>query len=180
MPQMSLLVSWAFILYDFSNLNVAIADDSAFFRTALRSVLLGFGIRDVFEVEDGKQCLAVVEKQRPDILFLDWEMPVLSGPEVMLDIRRKDGPHPYLPVIMVTSHTELERVQRATTLGIHELLCKPIAAKPVYQRLLSVVMNPRPFVRTASYFGPMPRNGKPPKEDSDPELIEEGDDAFML
>lgn len=166
-------------MYDFSNLSVAIADDSAFFRTALRSVLLGFGIRNVFEVEDGQECLKVVDNNRPDILFLDWEMPVLSGPEVMRDIRRKDGPHPYLPVIMITSHTELERVKYATTLGIHELLSKPIAAKPVYQRLLSVVMNPRPFVRTGCYFGPMPRNGKLPEEDNKPDLIEE-DEAFML
>lgn len=166
-------------MYDFSNLNVAIADDSVFFRTALRSVLLGFGIRDVFEVEDGQQCLAVVERQRPDILFLDWEMPVMSGPEVMRSIRKKEAPHPFIPVIMVTSHTEFERVEHATRLGIHELLCKPIAAKPVYQRLLSVVMNPRPFVRTSSYFGPMPRNGKIPEEETRPELIEE-EDAFMI
>ncbi len=167
-------------MYDFSNLNVAIADDSAFFRTSLRSVLYGFGIRDIFEAEDGKQCLTMVEKLRPDILFLDWEMPEMSGLQVMRDIRREDGPHPFLPVIMVTSHTELDRVQQATTLGIHELLCKPIAAKPVYQRLVSIVTNPRKFVRTASYFGPMPRNGKLPVDESPPDIIKEDGDAFIL
>lgn len=166
-------------MYDFSNLNVAIADDSAFFRTSLRSILYGLGIRDIFEAEDGKQCLKVVEKLRPDILFLDWEMPEMSGPQVMRDIRREDGPHPFLPVIMVTAYTDMDRVQQATTLGIHELLCKPIAAKPVYQRLVSIVTNPRKFVRSKSYFGPMPRNGKPPVDENAPDVIEE-ENAFIL
>lgn len=167
-------------LYDFSKLNVAVADDSAFFRTSLRHVLLGLGIRAVFEAEDGDQCLKLIERQRPDILFLDWEMPVKSGPEVMRDLRRKEGCHPYLPVIMVTAYSNVERVKEATTLGIHELLCKPIAAKPVYQRLVSVVRHPRPFVKTETYFGPVPRNGKPPKDDKQQDFVEEEGNAFVL
>lgn len=166
-------------MYDFTELSIVIADDSSFFRTVIKSILRGFGIRNMHEVADGADCLDAIAERRPDILFLDWEMPIFSGPEVMRQIRKEDSPDPFLPVIMVTAHTERARVQQATRLGIHELLCKPVAPKSVYQRLTSVVVNPRPFIRSDQYFGPTPRGYKPPeKKEEQPATA--ADDAFLL
>lgn len=170
-------------MHDFSELSVVIADDSSYFRTVLKSVLRGFGIRNMHEAADGADCLHAINEKRPDILFLDWEMPVFSGPEVMRQIRKEDSPDPFLPVIMVTAHTERARVQQATRLGIHEMLCKPVAPKSVYQRLATVVLHPRPFIRTDSYFGPTPRgyNAPTPNAASKPAEAEQtAEDAFLL
>ena len=46
--------------------------------------------------------------------------------------------------------------------GITEFLAKPISAKALYQRVLNVVANPRPFIRTRSYFGPDRRRNANP------------------
>ncbi len=119
------------MLHDFSDLHVLVADDSSYFRVMLRAMLRGFGIRLVSEVSDGADCLSFINERRPDLLFLDWEMPIFSGEEVMRQVRRNDSVDPYLPVIMITAHTERKRVEQAKKLGIHELLCKPIAAKSV-------------------------------------------------
>jgi DNA-binding response OmpR family regulator len=59
-----------------------------------------------------------------------------------------------VPIIMMTGHTERTRVTAARDAGITEFLAKPISAKGLYQRVYSVVAQPRPFIKTATYFGP--------------------------
>jgi two-component system, chemotaxis family, chemotaxis protein CheY len=62
--------------------------------------------------------------------------------------------NPFVPIIMLTGHTERTRVTRARDAGITEFLAKPISAKGLYQRVFSIVAHPRPFIKTATYFGP--------------------------
>ena len=62
--------------------------------------------------------------------------------------------NPYVPIIMLTGHAEKKRVVGARDGGITEFLAKPISAKALYQRIFNVVVNPRPFIKTKTYFGP--------------------------
>ena len=55
---------------------------------------------------------------------------------------------------MLTGHSEKRRVTIARDAGVTEFLAKPISAKGLYQRILNVVVSPRPFIKTKSYFGP--------------------------
>jgi DNA-binding response OmpR family regulator len=55
---------------------------------------------------------------------------------------------------MLTGHSEKKRVVAARDAGVTEFLAKPISAKALYQRILNVVANPRPFIKTKNYFGP--------------------------
>jgi DNA-binding response OmpR family regulator len=59
-----------------------------------------------------------------------------------------------VPIIMLTGHSEKHRVTSARDAGITEFMAKPISAKSLYQRILNVVANPRPFIKTKTYFGP--------------------------
>jgi DNA-binding response OmpR family regulator len=70
-------------------------------------------------------------------------------------IRQPDSKgNPYAPIIMLTGHSEKRRVTVARDAGVTEFLAKPISAKGLYQRILNVVANPRPFIKTKTYFGP--------------------------
>jgi DNA-binding response OmpR family regulator len=62
--------------------------------------------------------------------------------------------NPYVPIIMMTGHSERKRVTAARDAGVTEFLAKPISAKGLHQRILNIVANPRPFIKTKSYFGP--------------------------
>jgi hypothetical protein len=53
-------------------------------------------------------------------------------------------------------------VLQARDTGVSEFLCKPISAKALYDRIYSIVMHPRPFIRTKSYFGPDRRRAENP------------------
>lgn len=127
-------------MYQLGGLRALIADDSAYFRTILRSMLRGFGLRDVQEASDGAICLATIEQFRPHIVLLDWEMPAFDGAAVVNAIARQannDRP----AILMITSHTELSRIKSAMTMPIDGLLCKPFAPKILYERLFNALEN---------------------------------------
>jgi DNA-binding response OmpR family regulator len=91
----------------------------------------------------------------PDIVITDWAMPIFDGLELAQMIRQPGAnANPYAPIIMLTGHSEKKRVVAARDAGITEFMAKPISAKALYQRILNVVANPRPFIKTKTYFGP--------------------------
>jgi two-component system chemotaxis response regulator CheY len=60
---------------------------------------------------------------------------------------------------MLTGHSEKKRVVGARDAGITEFLAKPISATTLYERILNLAANPRPFIKTKTYFGPDRRRG---------------------
>ena len=84
------------------------------------------------------------------LVILDLMLPGTSGLQLCREIRATSS----LPIIMLTGHSEKRRVMVARDAGVTEFLAKPISAKGLYQRILNVVANPRPFIKTKHYFGP--------------------------
>ena len=148
---------------EFSKLRFLVIDDNAHMRRILRTLLHGFGARDVNEAEDGAAGLEAFTAYIPDIIITDWAMPIFDGLELTQMIRQPGAnSNPYVPIIMLTGHSEKKRVIASRDAGITEFLAKPISAKGLYQRVLNVVANPRPFIRTKSYFGPDRRRNANP------------------
>jgi CheY-like chemotaxis protein len=146
------------IRIDFNRLRFQIIDDNAHMRRILRTLLHGFGTREVYEAEDGAAGLEGFTHFLPDIVITDWAMPIFDGLELTQMIRQPGANNnPYVPIIMLTGHSEKKRV-----IAAREFLAKPISAKGLYQRILNVVANPRPFIRTRSYFGPDRRRNANP------------------
>jgi two-component system, chemotaxis family, chemotaxis protein CheY len=140
---------------DFNRLRLLVIDDNPHMRRILRTLLHGFGARDVMEAEDGAKGLDTFTHSSPDIVLVDWAMPACDGLKLTRMIRQADSnANPFVPIIMITGHTEKNRVTDARDSGITEFLAKPVSAKALYQRIVNVVAHPRPFIRTKSYFGP--------------------------
>ena len=140
---------------DFNRLRFLVIDDNAHMRRILRTLLHGFGAREVYEAEDGATGLEAFNHFIPDIIITDWAMPIFDGLELAQMIRQPGAnANPYVAIIMLTGHSEKKRVTAARDAGITEFLAKPISAKGLYERIVNVVVNPRPFIRTKTYFGP--------------------------
>jgi two-component system chemotaxis response regulator CheY len=140
---------------DFSRLRFLVVDDNAHMRRILRTLLHGFGAREVYEAEDGASGLETFMHFMPDIVIADWVMPIFDGLELAQMIRQPGAnANPYVPIIMLTGHSDKKRVMIARDAGITEFLAKPISAKSLYGRIVNVVVKPRPFVKTKTYFGP--------------------------
>ena len=148
---------------DFNKLRFLICDDNAHMRRILRTLLHGFGAREVYEAEDGAAGLEAFTHYVPDIIIADWAMPIFDGLELTQMIRQPGAnANPYVPIIMLTGHSERKRVVAARDAGVTEFLAKPISAKLLYQRILNVVVNPRSFIKTKNYFGPDRRRNTNP------------------
>ncbi|AMN42698.1 response regulator [Rhodoplanes sp. Z2-YC6860] len=148
---------------DFNRLRFLVIDDNPHMRRIIRTLLHGLGTRDVFEADDGATGLDAFTHNGPDIVLIDWAMPVFDGLELTKMIRETEGTaNPYVPIIMITGHTEKDRVTAARDAGITEFLAKPISAKALYHRIANVVAHPRPFIKTKTYFGPDRRRNTNP------------------
>ncbi|MGN6461085.1 MAG: response regulator [Pseudolabrys sp.] len=147
-------------------LNVLIVDDNQYMRKIVRGLLLNIGVKELYEAEDGIAGLEIVRTLSPDVVILDWEMPMLNGPEFVRIVRSPGVfPTPDLPIIMLTGYRERWRVMEAARLGINEFLCKPVSLNALHQRLKSIVGTPRACVQIGDYYGPAPRlPGKLPED----------------
>jgi two-component system chemotaxis response regulator CheY len=139
-------------------LTVLVVDDNAFMRGVVRSLLTNLGVRRVVEAGDGIAALDIIRTETPDVVILDWEMPLLNGPELVRIVRSPGVfPTPDIPIIMLSAHGERWRVIESVKIGANEFLCKPVSAKALFDRLISILLKPRANVRIGDYYGPEPR-----------------------
>ena len=141
--------------YRFERLRVLVVDDNPHMRKLVITILQAFGVVQITEAGDGDKAWAVMREANPDVVFLDWMMDGLNGLEVAKLIRTSPlTPNPFVPIIMLTGYTTVDKVRLARDAGINEFLAKPVSVKAVMSRLVSVIEQPRPYVRTKAYFGP--------------------------
>lgn len=139
----------------FDNLGALIVEDNAHMRTLLRSLLVALGLKRVYEAEDGEEGFKVLRECRPDMVLCDLSMEPVDGIAFTRQVRLSpDSPNPYVPIIMVTGHTEAHRVVAARDAGVTEFLAKPITTQNLFLRIAEIVERPRPYVRCKTYFGP--------------------------
>jgi CheY-like chemotaxis protein len=137
---------------------VLIADGNAYTRKLTRMMLTNLGVKSTYEASDGASTIDAIRNVNPDIMILDWDMPILDGCEVMRIVRTPgEFPKANLPIIMLTDLGLQSRVTEAIRVGVHEFLVKPISPKTLQQRLLGIILNPRPMVRAGHFYIPMPR-----------------------
>jgi len=140
---------------DMSRLSILVADPNPYMIKIIRAMLRGFGITKIREASDGAVALEVFKGQIVDIAIFDFALSTLNGVELTELLRGDEHSHyRFVPIIMLSAFTEKWRVESARDAGITEFLRKPLCARDLYLRLVEVIENPRPFVRTNNYFGP--------------------------
>ena len=161
-------VSTAAVAARFAQSQVLVVDDDASVRKVVKAMLTSMGAGVIWEAGDGVAGLDIVRKTGVDAIILDWEMPRMQGPDFMRTLRAPDTfPHPGVPVIMLTAHSEYSKVKEAIAVGVNEFLLKPVSSKALLARMITVFFNPRPIVRKRGYYGPQPRTASDLMNDSD-------------
>jgi CheY-like chemotaxis protein len=146
----------------FAKLKVLIVEDNAPMRSLLRSLLNSVGISDIVEAGTGGLALTLLREKKCDLVLSDLAMKPMDGLEFSRIVRTSENsPNPFVPIIMITGHTERHRVEAARDAGVTEFLAKPITAHSLFSRLAEIVERPRAFVRCESYFGPDRRRKTP-------------------
>lgn len=139
-------------------LNILIVDSNAYMRRMTRTMLTNLGAKSVLEAADGLSALETIRSCDPDVMLIDWDMPVLSGMEVMRIVRSPGlFPRPDIPVIMLTSRAHRPQVMEAMRTGVHEFLVKPTSPKALRERLMATMLKPRRMLRVGDFYVPEPR-----------------------
>ena len=136
-------------------MRVLVVDDNQHMRAIVGVMLNSFGIKMVREAKDGADAIDALRRWPADLAICDFLMDSMDGVEFTRQVRNAtDSPNPYLPVVMLTGHSELSRVTEARDAGVTEFVVKPLTAKALVDRINTVIFKPRPFIRSRDYFGP--------------------------
>ena len=134
--------------YKFDRLKILVVDDNQHMRSLVSAILQAFGVRHIDVAESADQVWELLTAKRSDVVIMDWVLEGMSGLEFTEKVRTSaESPNPFVPVIMLTGHTQVEKVHAARDAGVNEFLAKPVSAKGVLSRLVSIIEHPRPFVR---------------------------------
>ena len=138
-----------------ANVKFLIVEDNHFMRSVIRRVLGALNVKEIREAADGADALKILNNYEADILITDWVMDPMDGIDLTKTIRTaSDSANPFLPIIMLTAHSEINRITEARDAGVNEFVVKPISVNTLFSRIRAVIDRPRPFVRASSYFGP--------------------------
>lgn len=113
-----------------------VVDDSRVVRRVVRRILENLDFQ-VTEAGDGVVALAACAEAMPDAILLDWNMPLLNGPDFLRELRRR--PHGGDPkVIFCTTQSELEDIVEAIAIGANEYIMKPFDSEVIEEKLREV------------------------------------------
>lgn len=116
---------------------VLVVEDEASLATMLRYNLEKQGFR-VEEAVDGQEAMARISESQPDIMLLDWMLPVMSGIEVCRQIRRRPATRD-LPIIIVTARTEDQDAVRGLNTGADDYITKPFSMEALLARMRALL-----------------------------------------
>ena len=136
-------------------LRILLVDDNPHMRVIVSTMLQGLGVRTLHAARDGGHAFDLLRSEAIDLALVDFVMRPIDGVHFTREVRnRPDSPDIYLPIIMMTGHSERSRVEEARDAGVTEFVVKPMTVRGLVTRIDAVIQRPRPFVRTDGYFGP--------------------------
>ncbi len=124
------------------NVKVYIADDHTLFRKAFLKVLQDISrVGEIREASDGKELLALIEEDIPDVIILDIEMPVMDGIKACEKIVEE---YPEIKVIVISMHDNKLTICQALHAGVHAFLPK-VAKINEFEEALNTLLDGKPY-----------------------------------
>ena len=100
-----------------------IVDDSRVIRMVARRILEDLDF-EITEAVDGQKALDECQSEMPDVVLLDWNMPVMSGIDFLRALRRTAGGEAPV-VVFCTTETDMDHIREAIAAGANEYIMKP-------------------------------------------------------
>lgn len=148
---------------DFSKLRILIVENHALMRRLLVEMLRGFGVREIFQASSVPAAVEIVYGEELDAVILDFFLDEMDGADFAKRVRHDEAcANRQVPILLITGMPDHHKVLKVLDAGINGMLAKPIAPRDLYHRLHTMLANPKPFVITNDYVGPMRSRTKPP------------------
>ncbi len=128
-------------LHMVSSKSVLIVDDMKTIRLKLKQVCKDIGIQAVYEAMDGVQALEMLEGVSVDLVLSDWNMPNMTGIELVAKIR-ENPKIAKVPVIFITSENEKGAILKSLMSGVTDYIVKPFPDAIVKQKICGILNIP--------------------------------------
>jgi len=122
----------------YSNLKILVVDDNATNHVVINS-LLGSVVGEIFNANNGREALDVLETTDIDIVLMDIHMPVMDGIEATIAIRSSTKPWKGVQIIALTADPQYQQKKLCLNIGMDEALAKPVKLNDLLQAIDNVL-----------------------------------------
>jgi two-component system, chemotaxis family, chemotaxis protein CheY len=119
------------------NMKILVVDDMTTMRRIVKNILKQLGFANVEEAENGQEALQKLRAERFDFVVSDWNMPVMTGIDMLRAIRA-DAQLKDIPVLMVTAEAQQANLVEAIQAGVSNYIVKPFTAETMQEKLLKI------------------------------------------
>ena len=116
------------------NMRILIVDDFSTMRRIIKNLLRDLGYHNTVEADDGNTALPLLKKGGIDFLVTDWNMPGMSGLDLLKAVRA-EAELQDLPVLMVTAESKREQIIEAAQAGVNGYIVKPFTANTLREKI---------------------------------------------
>jgi len=121
-----------------TSIKILIVDDFATMRRILKNILKQLGFKNLVEADDGTTAWEVLEGQGIDLIISDWNMPKMTGLELLKKVRASDK-YKGIPFLMVTAEAQKQNVIEAVQAGVSNYVVKPFTAEAISDKLEKIL-----------------------------------------
>ena len=120
------------------DLKILVVDDFSTMRKVVRNLLKQGGYENIVEAEDGVAALAVIKSKKIDFIISDWNMPNMTGIELLKAVRA-DAEVAATPFLMVTAEALQDNVITAVKAGVSNYIVKPFTAEVLSEKIAKII-----------------------------------------
>ena len=118
-------------------MNILVVDDFATMRRIVKNILKQLGYENIHEADDGASALEVLKREKIDFIISDWNMPQMSGIELLKTVRATEA-WKDLPFLMVTAEGQKENVIEAVKNKVNNYIVKPFTPETLMEKVSKI------------------------------------------
>jgi two-component system chemotaxis response regulator CheY len=115
-------------------MKILVVDDFSTMRRIVKNILRQLNFNTIVEADDGSTALDILQKEKIDMVVSDWNMPKMTGLELLKAIRSDDALKD-IPFLMVTAEAQQENIIEAVKSGVSNYIVKPFTAETLGQKI---------------------------------------------
>jgi len=116
------------------DMKILVVDDFSTMRRIIKNLLRDLGFSNTDEADDGNSALPMLQTGKYDFLVTDWNMPGMTGIELLQHVRSDDSLKS-LPVLMVTAEAKRDQIVAAAQAGVNGYVVKPFTAAVLKEKI---------------------------------------------
>ncbi|MEA3221954.1 MAG: response regulator [Thermodesulfobacteriota bacterium] len=119
------------------NMKILVIDDFSTMRKIVKGILRQLNFNNIVEADDGSTGLNVLQNEQVDLIICDWNMPKVTGLELLKVIRADDALRE-IPFLMVTAEAKQENIVEAVKAGVNNYVVKPFTSEILDKKIKQI------------------------------------------